>query len=176
MKTSLFLGALAATFSGVFAAPPTSIANRKRADANSPYILNREDYATVYRDDITPAAVTRTNQWLATIPKTCADRFRGETGNQACSLANLRVMEVWFADAPDSWVVCHCASAEYTMEQYITEIGRLPPGIRQFVRIFMGLPGSPGWSAGGTVNGAGDVIIFGLSTFVVLVSGQNQYS
>lgn len=160
MKTFYILSLLSATLSTVFA-----------ADINSPVILNRGDYDQVYRDDIVPAPVTRLNAWLSTIPKVCADLFAiPESNGPRCALANLRVVEAWFSDAPDSWVVCHCAVAEYSLERYLTEIGRLPPGIRKFIRYFLGFPGYPNNGVGGTVTSAGDVVIHGLDSTLLLVS------
>lgn len=163
-----FLGILAST-----------ITLGSAADRNSPFALNRSNYEAAYSNRAFPANVTRKNTWTNTIPKVCVDAAAekiANTNKPKCSLANMRVVEAWFYDAPDSWVVCHCVdnTHKFTIDQYLKEIGKLEPGIRQYIRYFVGLPSpnSNGATATGTATGEGDVLLYGFPTSLLLLVSE----
>lgn len=132
---------------------------------NRPYVLDHNDQLkAAWESKHAPVRITQLHKWPSTpdadIPLDCAweavqDRW---TSNEwRCTFDKLDVMEVFYEDAAEGWIVCRCRDAPFTEAQMLADIGRLSVGIRQHVRYFMGFDSGMG---GGTATQGNDVIAF----------------
>ncbi|TGZ81709.1 hypothetical protein EX30DRAFT_371325 [Ascodesmis nigricans] len=89
----------------------------------------------------------RWTQWLGETPKVCVEKANeinsGTKKRLGCETPELSTLEVFYDDAPSSWLFCFCGSGMeggFTEQRLIDDFGRLPVVMRQHIRHLMGFP------------------------------------
>lgn len=102
--------------------------------------------------DINPilSPVAKVRQWEKSegYPEPCweASRINSASGNRVgplCAVDNLDVYDVTYSDCPDQdpWPICHCRNARMSLDETVAKFGRLPAGLRSYVRSYLALDG-----------------------------------
>ena len=90
-------------------------------------------------DRIPPSVGFSLSVWAkGSYPQWCYDTARAQRGNgntnPNCAIANLEVYSIAYNDCPTRpWILCRCSDSQVSRQQYATDFGRIPPGIRSRV-------------------------------------------
>ncbi|KAL1959273.1 hypothetical protein VTO42DRAFT_2460 [Malbranchea cinnamomea] len=81
------------------------------------------------------------------MPEWCWNQANAQRPGQdlpRCAAQNIEVYSVSYSDCPDQdpWVVCRCSDAQLSVDEMVTKFGRLPPGLRSYVRHFFVFDGT----------------------------------
>ncbi|OJD17747.1 hypothetical protein AJ78_02156 [Emergomyces pasteurianus Ep9510] len=69
-------------------------------------------------------------------PEFCWNEARAKRSNEdsrvRCEPSRLNIYNVTYSDCldQDPWVLCHCSDAQQSLDQMISRVGKLPPGLR----------------------------------------------
>ncbi|KAH7139486.1 hypothetical protein B0J11DRAFT_516900 [Dendryphion nanum] len=112
-------------------------------------------------DRIPPSTGVTISTWAkGSYPRFCYDTARSQRGNGNtnvnCAIDKLEVYTVTYSDCPSRpWVLCRCSDSNVSRQQYATDFGRVPPGIRS--RVVHALSIQDG---GGSAGSSNDRILF----------------
>ncbi|OJD14822.1 hypothetical protein AJ78_04878 [Emergomyces pasteurianus Ep9510] len=101
-----------------------------------------EDGIDVLDADPVPAADAEVIQWDKSdgYPQHCLEMSQTprESDNETlwCNIDRLNVYNLTYSDCPDQepWTVCHCSDSQQSVDAMVTKFGRLPAGLRSYVR------------------------------------------
>lgn len=129
---------------------------------------------TLWRTKV-PAAVTSSTELFDQVPKAClwraAEPMDGNPTAVNCERWNLEVKSVQYADEPVPRIICRCKDTQYTEAALYAAIGRVPPGMRQFIRYIHAFAGA-GQGAGFSDS---DILLRGDSPFLIAVSLLSKF-
>ncbi|PGH30818.1 hypothetical protein GX50_06404 [[Emmonsia] crescens] len=101
-------------------------------------ILFSRGIEVINADPVPGAQATEVVQWKKSdgYPEFCWNEARAKRSNTdsrvRCEPSRLNVYNVTYSDCldQDPWTLCHCSDAQNTLDQMVTRVGRLPPGLR----------------------------------------------
>ncbi|OJD10230.1 hypothetical protein AJ78_08677 [Emergomyces pasteurianus Ep9510] len=91
-----------------------------------------------------PSPVAKVRQWEKSegYPEFCWDISQIPTpSGPTCPADNLNVYDVTYSDCPDQdpWPICHCRTTQMSVNETVAKFGRIPAGLRSYVRSYLAL-------------------------------------
>lgn len=74
---------------------------------------------------------------LPSLPPTCA--MYNVLGSECPT--SMMAVNVTYDDCEDSWTICHCDSANMTLDDAVERLGRVPIGLRKYIAATVVVPG-----------------------------------
>ncbi|PGH05421.1 hypothetical protein GX51_02945 [Blastomyces parvus] len=96
--------------------------------------------------DPVPSPVAKVSQWDKSdgFPEPCWNLSQLVIPGREkplCAVDDLSVYNITYSDCPDQdpWPICHCNDARLSLDEAVTKFGRLPAGLRSYVRAYFAL-------------------------------------
>ncbi|KAF9448501.1 hypothetical protein P691DRAFT_704836 [Macrolepiota fuliginosa MF-IS2] len=75
---------------------------------------------------------------LPSLPPSCS--MYNAAGNE-CPTTDMMAVNVTYDDCTDAWTLCHCGSANMSLDDAVERLGKVPVGLRKFIAMTLVLPG-----------------------------------
>jgi hypothetical protein len=79
------------------------------------------------------------------LPKVCYD---AATNDKRCDKGNYDVYDITYNDCDDPWTVCRCKDSDMALKDIAEQLGRIPVGVRQWIRFTQFYPGGSAFTTG----------------------------
>jgi hypothetical protein len=91
---------------------------------------------------------------LPSLPSTCSFI------HNECPAELMRAVNITYDDCLDSWTLCHCSSANISLDDAVGRLGKVPVGLRRYIAVTVVLPARDDDAHAYTLTN-GDIYLFG---------------